>query len=188
MAENQIKRINHTHEAIINWLIANPDRYLQDAAAFFNVTQAWLSVVVNSDAFQEKLRQRQDAVFGLVALGMRDKIAGAAHIGVEKVARHLETSEDKDYVLNATDKLLKAMGYGGKQVTVNANQTNVTNNTLSVSAEDLRLAREQRALQIGAPQGGQEKTLAVVEESEVLEGELAIPAFDMVQPLPVSKE
>ena len=54
----RIKKLSNWHEALSDWLIANPGRPLREAAFHFEVTQGWLSSVMNSDlfkAYHEKL-------------------------------------------------------------------------------------------------------------------------------------
>lgn len=145
MAGVEIKKISYTHEAMINWLISNPDRYLKDAAAYFGVTQPWLSTIINSDIFQAKLKERQDAVFASVASGIPEKLRACADIALERLAEKLTVVDDPELLLDASDKLLGRMGYSpAKASTVINNNTQV--NTYSVSSEVLAQARERARL------------------------------------------
>lgn len=146
MAESaQIQRISYSHEALINWLLENPDRPLRDAAAYFGYTQSWVSTVIHSDIFQAKLLLRQDAVFGCIAQDIPSRLRAAANIGLDRVTNILETSNDSKLLIDATDKILHRMGYApaAKAPTVDAQVVNNTQiNNFTISASDLTEARE----------------------------------------------
>ena len=60
MAEVQISRVKIHHEQILTWLILNPDKTQGECAAHFGVTETWLSIIINSDVFQSRWRERRD--------------------------------------------------------------------------------------------------------------------------------
>lgn len=157
MAENQIGKISYTHEAFINWLLENPERPLRDAAAYFGYTQAWLSTILHSDVFQAKLSGRQDAVFAAVAQDIPSKLRAAADIGLEKLTRKLEDTEDGEFILDATDKLLHRMGYAPSASRNPVAPSHITNNTqvnvFQVDALQLASARERISARPAAIEG-----------------------------------
>jgi len=178
VAENQIARISYSHEAFINWLLENPERPLRDAAQYFGYTQAWLSTILHSDVFQAKLSERQDAVFAAVAQDIPAKLRAAADIGLEKLTAKLEDTEDGEFILDATDKLLHRMGYAPSASRNPVAPAHVTNNTqinmFQVDAAQLAEARQR----IGT------KTPAAI-EGEVLVVETAVRGEILcVTPLP----
>lgn len=60
MSELQIQKVSHRHDAIIDWLLANPEvKNLDQLCKAMNYTRAWLSVVMNSDAFKEQYAIRR---------------------------------------------------------------------------------------------------------------------------------
>jgi hypothetical protein len=107
----QIIRLNHTHEAVLNWLVLNPDRNLRECADHFGYSQSWLSQLVHSDLFQHALREKQLAISVCIADSIPQKLRRAADIAVEKLADKLETTEDPEFILDATDKILHRLGY-----------------------------------------------------------------------------
>lgn len=151
MAEVQIDKMRIRHEQILNWLILNPDKTQNECAAFFNVTPAWLSVVVNSDCFQQRfaeIRNSMDERTTTVAIGkMRDVVDK----GLERLSGLVEVSADPGFVLETTDKLLNRLGFGAKGVA--QLNVNVQNNALMVSREVLQQARGEISAQgLPAPQ------------------------------------
>jgi hypothetical protein len=170
-----IQSISFTHEALINWMIANPERKLRDCAAYFGYTQAWLSCIIHSDIFQAKLAERQNEVFTLVAQDIPDKLRGCADIALEKLAIKLEETEDAKYVLDAADKLLSKMGYGPATARNPAPSATLTqNNTFIIGSGDLAAARQlqrdfaqrlslEETTELGPQAGEQSKSEVTVE-------------------------
>lgn len=61
MAESaQIQRMSHRHDAIIDFLIANPHvKNLELLCHHLQITRSWLSVVMRSDVFREEYTRRR---------------------------------------------------------------------------------------------------------------------------------
>lgn len=115
MAEAQIQKVSPNHEMMINWLIENPDRTHNDAAAFFGVSPTWFSIVTNSDAFQTKLKQRQDELFDKLGNGVITRLKAVSEVSLEKLGDMVHKSVDPTFVLESTEMLLKAQGMGGQK-------------------------------------------------------------------------
>ena len=110
-SEGKLVSLSHTHEMMLNWLVVNPDRSLRECADHFGYTQSWVSSILHSDLFQAALKQKQLDIAVRVAQSIPEKLRRAADIGVEKLAEKLEESEDPEFILDATDKILHRMGY-----------------------------------------------------------------------------
>lgn len=141
--------LNYRHEAILKWLLANPDLLLGDCAAFFGYTPAWLSIIIHSDAFQAQYRALQDASFTDVRMDVKAKITGLAHLALDKLAEQMPLVSDPRTTLDIADKTLKALGYGIAP-RYPAAATNVQINNYQVSpgelAEARRIAASRRAV------------------------------------------
>lgn len=140
-----IKSVSYTHEAMILWMISNPHKSQGDAALYFGVTQGWLSKVVHSDAFQLLYRKRQDEVASVVAAGIPEKLNAATSVALDRLTEKIEGSESQDFLLDATDKLLKANGFaptGQRNPVSPAAPQNQQNNTFIISGDGLKKARE----------------------------------------------
>lgn len=151
MAEVQIGKVSHKHEAILNWMLLNPEQPLYRCAQEFGVTQAWLSVVINSDLFQQRLAERQDGVFEGTVLTLRQKLAGVAECAVERLGEKVSQSNDPAFLLQAADKTLKALGYGGGgNATSQGNVSATQNNFFFVDKGTLGEARKRMEEMRGA--------------------------------------
>lgn len=106
-----IQKLNHTHEAILNWLVLNPHKSLRECADTMGFTQPWLSTVIHSDIFQMALRERQMNVANRVAASIPERLQAVADVALDKLAEKVADSEDPDFILDAADKVLHRMGY-----------------------------------------------------------------------------
>jgi len=139
----QVKHLSHTHDMIINWMIANPERNLRHCADHFGYTQPWLSTLIHTDLFQAKLKERQNEVFSMIASDVPTKLNALADLAVEKLSEKLSSVEDPKFVLDAFDKIMHKAGYAPasqKNPGGTAPQTQV--NVFTVSRETLAQARQ----------------------------------------------
>ncbi len=107
----EIKKVDYSHEAMINWLIANPHKQLKEMALEFSVTQGWISTVIHSDAFQAKLIKRQDAFFGNLTESVQERMVGTATMALDRLQDLIPCALDVKDVGDVTDKLLHRLGY-----------------------------------------------------------------------------
>lgn len=140
----ELKNISHVHEAVMNWMIANPSLPLRACADHFGYTQSWLSTMIHSNLFQARLKEKQEQVFSGVARSINDKLMAGADIGVEKLVQHLEKSEDPKFIKDTTQLMLEKLGFGAQTRVAGAGQVNagpVQNNFYMASPQDLEAAR-----------------------------------------------
>jgi hypothetical protein len=136
------KKMNWWYGAIINWMIANPQKRLYDCARELNVTQAWLSVIINTDMFKAELARRQEALGEHVTLSLSDKIAGVAHMALDAQLAELEEGMLSGKDLRETSTMaLKALGFIGDKP---AQAVQVNNNFGPVvTREEIRNAQRE---------------------------------------------
>ena len=145
MAENQIAKLSPRHETIITFLIANPQMKRGDIARHFGVTQSWLSVIINSDAFVAKLNKRQDEFHSEATTSIKEKLNTLAHMSLDRMINAVETVPDIDQVRQIGTAALDRLGYskpnGGSLSRGPA--LIQQNNFLTVDAGDLAAARNR---------------------------------------------
>lgn len=149
-----LQDMSHLHEAVLTFIIANPGATLRQIGDYFGYSAQWVSILTNSDLFQARLRERQEQVFSAVTAEIPEKIRAVADLGLEKMAAHLEKTEDPRFILEATKASLAALGFGGKaaQPAVNVNAQNVQQ-VFVASRADLEAARGR--ITGGAVQSGE---------------------------------
>lgn len=143
MAEtnNAIKSVSIRHEAIMQFLLANPQVRLQDVAKHFGITQGWLSQVIHSDAFQAMLRERQDVAFHTTVLPLREKMTLIAHQALDKLEVAIESESDTKVLSGIAEGVLDRLGYGTKAAPQMVNNIQV-NQQVNVLRSELEEARQ----------------------------------------------
>ena len=111
-ASAQIARVSPWHERFALWLIAHGETkgWGKLAAKEFNVTQAWLSTVYHSDAFQDYYRGLRQQHTAAVIHTLQEKLSGAAGQALDILQEKLELEGPSlpfETVLEAVDVLTK---------------------------------------------------------------------------------
>lgn len=153
----EIRRVSIKHDAIMDYLLTNPGAPLSEVAGHFGLTQAWLSTVIHSDAFQAVLKEKREMVFQGTVMPLREKIVGVAHLGVEKLGEALENASavsDKEFIADTTDSILKNLGFSPKSAPPSLQQNVQNNNFFTVDKETLADARKKmKEAQTVQPEG-----------------------------------
>jgi hypothetical protein len=100
---------------------------LSIVAATFQITQAWLSCIIHSDAFQSKLKERQDLVFHHSILPITDKMQAVAHAALDRLVERIPHEDEPKNLSGIAADVLDRLGYGApsKGATIlNFNQQN----------------------------------------------------------------
>ena len=111
-ASAQIARVSPWHERFALWLIAHGETkgWNKLAAQEFKVTQAWLSTVYHSDAFQDYYRGLRQQHTAAVIHTLQEKLNGAAGQALDILQEKLELEGPTlpfETVLEAVDVLTK---------------------------------------------------------------------------------
>lgn len=73
-AANAITRVKFTHDAMIDYIISNPEVKQGHIAKVFGFTEAWISRIFCSDAFQARLAARKDELVNpVIVQGLEDR-------------------------------------------------------------------------------------------------------------------
>lgn len=113
----QVKRINWWHERFIDWLIANPNKHIREAAVEFGVTPQWLYMLKNTDMFQDEWRRRSRAHSEALTGTIRDKAFALAEMAIdgatarvqEQLAHGVLTTRE---ALDIVEVTMRRFGYG----------------------------------------------------------------------------
>lgn len=138
MAQKQIQNVGWWHERLADWMITNPDKFLYDAAKFFNCSAATISIIKNSDSFKEYWAQRSAEAGSMVAADVKDRLLAVTEVALENISNKMEregSMMDSKELVDISNMGLKNMGYSGKgaeQVVVHKHQ---------IDAEALEKAR-----------------------------------------------
>lgn len=120
MAKTQVAKINWWHEQLADWMLANPEKTLGEAAKHFDISQAWLSVVKNSDSFKDYWAKRRSVIEAGVAGSIVDKTCAMTELALDRMLEKMENMGDAlsiKQLQSIADMGLKRMGYGASKNT-----------------------------------------------------------------------
>lgn len=142
-ASAQIAEVNHRHEAIADIMLSFPDLKKGEIAEMLGYTQAWLSSVINSDAFIFYYDNRRLEYNAALHQETVNKLYEVAIKATEKVSDLLDAEDiDPRFVLDAKDKALHRLGYGPSRPAA-GESVGVQNNIYVASPDGLMQARER---------------------------------------------
>lgn len=112
-----LKKLNYSHEAMIDAMIANPAISGGELAAMFGYTEAWISTIRSSDAFREKLAERKTELVNPVVLAsVEERFDIITRLAQEKVIHELSKPVQEvsiDVAMQAAALGAKGAGRGG---------------------------------------------------------------------------
>ena len=111
-----IKQVRYTHDAVIDEIIRNPSISQNSLASLFGYTPGWISQVMSSDAFKNKLELRkEELVDPQIRLTLNERFNAL-------VGRSLDVLQEKLMLPNADPELaLRAAALGAKALGLGGN-------------------------------------------------------------------
>lgn len=146
----QLQNIRAWHEELLEFILAHPRASLQETAFYFNVSESWISIVKNSDAFQELWATRRNEHFSRVSATVTERVTALAEISIDalthKVEQEVNSGNANLQTLKEVGELaLKSLGFG-VQRNAGGGGNVINNNVILADKEALREAREKMAL------------------------------------------
>lgn len=150
-----IQKLNHTHDAIARWLVANPTAPLRDCAQAFGYSQGWISIIIHSQAFKARMKELNGVADEIVVTDITARLTALAAEALEgtldevQKARALGGMEHRGFLKATAESTLEALGYGPKGNNAGRVQVNLQNNgggnmgVLVVDQSALAAARER---------------------------------------------
>jgi hypothetical protein len=119
------RKLNYTHEDCIDAILANPAVTQNELAARYGYTASWISLIINSDAFQAALAKRRDEVISpelraTVEERFRALITESQRVLHEKL---LQPNCPPALALGVLGTASKALGYGARDASPIVNNT-----------------------------------------------------------------
>jgi len=150
---------------------------MAQVAETFGYSAAWLSCIIHSDAFQFKLKERQDLVFHHTVLPLTEKMQAVAHSALDRLIERLPAENEPKNLSSIAGDVLDRLGYAAPKggTVVNFQQNNTQHNHMSTLREEINNAR---ALLVRGP-----PPLEVAHNGE--RAVIALPAVDPLQALQI---
>ena len=116
-ARQTLQRVRYSHEAMADMLLANPWISQNEVAEHFGRTATWISIVINSDAFQAYYSARKaELIDPELVLTINERFKAVTVRSLQVLQEKLEKSADlipDTRVLRAAELGAKALGVGG---------------------------------------------------------------------------
>jgi hypothetical protein len=86
-----IQTVRYTHDAIIDEILLFPSISQGELSRRFGYTQAWISIIVNSDAFKERLAERKgELIDPKITATIEERLDSVARVALDKLMDKLE--------------------------------------------------------------------------------------------------
>lgn len=154
-----IKKLSDVHLQMVDYLTTHPGCTLEELNAYLGgrYTIGWLSQIINSDAFQERLSEARVEIFGDTKMTIKDRVNSLAHMTLKRLEERIPVETDVNRLTNAADLVLKSLGYGQPKAPAAAPGT--VNNTLIVGSVDKETLENARSLMHKSAEQPAEKVL-----------------------------
>ena len=107
-----LQKVRYTHEALIDVIIANPAISQRDLAKHFGFTEGWMSIIINSDAFQTRLAERKGALVDpKILASIEDRLEALGKRSLDKL---LERVDNGTPISNGDLVRMAALGSGDR--------------------------------------------------------------------------
>jgi hypothetical protein len=84
-------KIRYTHDAIIDEILLDPSISQNELSAKFGYGIAWMSIVINSDSFKERLAERKgELVDPIIKASIEEKAAAASNRALDRLIDRLD--------------------------------------------------------------------------------------------------
>lgn len=151
MSATQLKNgVRAWHEELLEFVLANPRASLAETALFFNVSISWVSIVKNSDAFQELWAKRRGEHFSRVSASVSERITALADVSLEALTARVEKEAREgtasiNTLKEVGDMALRSLGFGNKHSVSPIHITTGGQTNIMVDRDTLARARESKA-------------------------------------------
>jgi len=123
------KGLNYSHEAMLDFIIANPFAGGEELSKHFGYSRSWISTVLCSDAFQSRLAERREQLVDpQLRMTLEEQARGL-------FARSMEVLREKfdqpsklipyQLALQTFAQSARALGYGVRETRVSVSETHV---------------------------------------------------------------
>jgi len=86
-----LKKVHYSHDAIIDEILLRPDVTQRELSRIFGFTEAWMSIIVNSDAFKYRLAERKaEIVDPVIKASIEDRLRAVAERSLDRIMERLD--------------------------------------------------------------------------------------------------
>ncbi len=153
----QLKRYTRRHEELLLYMALNPHKTQREVARELGLTEAWVSIIANSNIFQERVRKMRDTYEGTVFANVQEKTQAACDLALNRLLESLDTDDvPPGFALDAATKLLDRIAGGNgamQRAGIAGTRIGVQQNVIVATQEQLQAARSalRRVKELTAP-------------------------------------
>lgn len=131
--KRDLGKVRYIHDAIIDAIIANPIVSQKELAQSFQLSETYVSMIIQADAFQIRLAERKAVLTDpVLAASMEERFKALASRSMDVIMNNLETTNDVRVALKGLELTGKYLGYGAPSAGQQPNGP-VQNNTFVVA-------------------------------------------------------
>lgn len=117
-APQAIQKLHYTHDAMIDLIIANPAIHQNELAARFGYTASWVSTLMATDAFQNRLAERtKELVDPAIRASVEEQFKGMVLRSLDILRQKLDKPAadiPDNLALRTLELSSRALGYGAR--------------------------------------------------------------------------
>lgn len=111
-----LRKVNYTHDDIISLIMAEPAITQREIAKRYGYTEAWVSQVMGSDAFQSRLAERKSELIDpIIVASLEERLAGTVGLALNVIQEKLEAGRSAELAVKTLEIATKALGFGARQ-------------------------------------------------------------------------
>ena len=112
---NTLKKVHYSHDAMVDLIIAQPSISQNQIAQHFDKTPAWISIIVNSDAFKNRLAERKDEVIDpILRTSLEERIRGCVDLSLQVLQEKLRANPNPNLAVRVLEHGTRALGFGAR--------------------------------------------------------------------------
>lgn len=116
-----IQAVSYTHDGLIDEILLNPAISQREMARLYGYTEAWMSIIVNSDAFQNRLAERKgEMIDPKIRASIQERLDAVAKRSMDRIMERLDTP---GHIRDADLVSMAKLGIGDRNNRISAPQT-----------------------------------------------------------------
>lgn len=107
----EIKKVNYSHDAMIDLIMQDPTVTSSELATLFGYSPAWVARILASDSFQARLAQRKSALLDpIIARSLNDRLRSVAIRSMDVIEEKLAAEPSAAYAMDALELATAGLG------------------------------------------------------------------------------
>jgi len=142
-----LANVRWNHEQVIDMMVAEPKLDQNTIARHFGYSPAWVSTMINSDAFQAALATRKEEIINPVLRAtVEARFKAVAQLSLDRIIEKLSgpLTPSDDFLLKSAALAKDALGYGARVAQGNGPQVAVVVNLPAKATQEEWVSRYTR--------------------------------------------